>query len=146
MTTVAYDGYQLVADRQTSLFRGEITKIFRLTNGSLYGACGNCENSIAVRDWLDKQTDKKPTVDDNFHAVVITSAGEIFSYEGGLIAIPQNHRKFFAIGSGRDFAMAAMMLGKNAWEAVKLAHELDSDTGSTLDTIVHDRFTVPAPK
>lgn len=43
--------------------------------------------------------------------------------------------KFFASGSGRDFAMAAMHLGLNAVEAVKVACLFDVNCGNGIDQL-----------
>lgn len=43
---------------------------------------------------------------------------------------------FYAIGSGREYAMAAMALGKSAKEAVELAARLDVNTGGDIDWVV----------
>jgi len=40
---------------------------------------------------------------------------------------------FYAVGSGRDFALAAMHLGKTPEEAVKVAMEFDLKTGLDVD-------------
>lgn len=45
-------------------------------------------------------------------------------------------RQFHAAGSGRDYALAAMRLGKTAEEAVRLAMEFDNGTGG--DVVVFD--------
>jgi ATP-dependent protease HslVU (ClpYQ) peptidase subunit len=42
---------------------------------------------------------------------------------------------FHALGSGRDFALAAMYLGKNAREAVEIAMEFDLETGKGVDCL-----------
>ena len=42
-----------------------------------------------------------------------------------------NH-KFFAIGSGRDYALAAMHLGTNSRKAVEVAIHFDNNTGGEV--------------
>ena len=44
----------------------------------------------------------------------------------------------FAIGCGRDFALAAMHLGKTAREAVEVAIALDSGCGNGIDALTLD--------
>ena len=41
-------------------------------------------------------------------------------------------RAFHAVGSGRDYALAAMRLGQTAAQAVALAAEFDNNTGSRV--------------
>jgi hypothetical protein len=57
----------------------------------------------------------------------------------------------FAIGSGRDFALAAMHCGKTAREAVQVACEFDSGCGNGIDVLIHNAQSVagesfPLPK
>ena len=52
---------------------------------------------------------------------------------------PQN----FAIGSGRDFALAAMHLGKTAVEAVEVACHFDSGCGNGIDTLTLNLASMP---
>ncbi|MHC8386779.1 Ntn hydrolase family protein [Pseudomonas sp. MDT2-39-1] len=44
----------------------------------------------------------------------------------------------FAIGSGRDFALAAMDMGATAKEAVEMAAKRDIYTGGTIRTVIID--------
>lgn len=44
----------------------------------------------------------------------------------------------FAIGSGRDFALAAMDMGATAKEAVEMAAKRDVYTGGTIRTVIID--------
>lgn len=131
MTTIAWDGKTLAGDRQHSMFNGSAPKIFRLKSGDLFGACGQIQDAYAVREWLDGG--EKPKVEDGFHAILIRF-GELIAIENKLILMP-TPRQFFAVGSGRDFAMAAMMLGKTAAEAVNIAALLDVDTGHDVDVL-----------
>ena len=45
------------------------------------------------------------------------------------------HDEQFAIGSGRDFALAAMYLGKTAAQAVEVACVFDSGCGNGVDAM-----------
>lgn len=129
MTTIAFDGKTLAGDTQTSMYRGAATKVHRLTDGRLYGACGQLQDAIAVLEWLEGYGEK-PKVEDGFHAILIKD-GECFTLENKLVKVGHG-RKIFAVGSGRDFAMAAMHLGKSAREAVLVAHQFDVDTGDEV--------------
>lgn len=44
-------------------------------------------------------------------------------------------RKFHAVGSGRDYALAAMHLGLSARDAVGVAMEFDLNTGGELQEV-----------
>lgn len=136
MTTIAWDGQMLAADRQCSLFRGSHLKIHRLKDGNLFGGSGDLRDSVAVREWLENGGDK-PKVSDKFHAIFIRS-DQLYVLEENLAPI-KYERKCFAVGSGRDFAMAAMLLGKSAAEAVHVAHQLDVDTGPEVDELTAEK-------
>lgn len=131
MTTVAFDGRTLAADTQSSMFRSTMQKVYRLKDGQLFGACGQFQDSTAVREWLENGGEK-PKVSEGFHAILID--GGLFVLEDKLVKIKYD-RPYFAIGSGRDYAMAAMFLGKTAAEAVRVAHEFDLDTGPEVSEI-----------
>lgn len=132
MTTIAWDGTSLSSDSQSSLFRTTVPKIHRLDKDRLFGSSGALEDALAVRDWLVNGGDK-PKVDDTFHAIVVERSSW-YVLERSLIQMPYE-RRCFSVGSGRDFAMAAMMLGKSAAEAVALAIELDANSGGEVVTL-----------
>lgn len=132
MTTIAFDGKTMAADRQVSTFRGSVAKIHRLADGSLYGASGKFDETVAVLAWL--AGGEKPKIEEHIHAIVVAPSGKFHTYEKLLVALPAAS-SFMAVGSGRDFAMAAMHLGKSAAEAVKIAHLFDTDTGPDVDTL-----------
>ena len=136
MTTIAWDGQTLAGDCQCSLFRGQNVKIHRLPSGSLYGGSGEVGALYAVKDWLTAHGEgEKPKCSEHFHAIVIDKYGKVFALEDNLIFMPITDRPFFAVGSGREFAMAAMFLGQTAENAVKIAHEFDTGTGREVDIL-----------
>lgn len=131
MTTICWDGRALCADRQltSSGVRYETTKAHRLKDGSLFASCGALENNAAVYQWLNGGSEK-PVIekDDDFDGILIKPDGSawMLNKKLHLVAIES---PYFATGSGRDFAILAMRLGKTAREAVELASELDIWTG-----------------
>lgn len=141
MTTIAWDGRTLCADRQltTSGVRFETTKAHRLRDGSLFASCGALENNVAVKQWLNGGDDK-PAIDkdDDFDGVLIRPDGTawMLNKKLHLIAIES---PYFATGSGRDFALLALKLGKTAREAVELACELDIWSGMGITELTVDQ-------
>lgn len=109
--------------------RFETTKAHRLADGSLFASCGALENNAAVRQWLNGDGEK-PVMDkdDDFDGVVIKPDGSawMLNRKLHLIAIES---PYFSTGSGRDFALVALRMGKTAREAVELAAEFDIWTG-----------------
>lgn len=135
MTTCAWDGKSLAADsRGTSAGCPFInTKAYRLKDGRLYAGSGDAQDCTAVRLWLESGGEK-PTVKD-FVAMVIGADGSIWRYEDKLVPF-QINQPFHAIGSGRDYALAAMHMGKTAREAVELACVYDVYTGPPITELV----------
>lgn len=132
MTTIAWDGTTLAGDTLGvigGMLAVHAVKIFQLVDGRLYGGSGNHDEVLAVRDWLNGAGDK-PAVKD-FAGIIIGPAGACVRVEEALVAIPITEA-FHAVGSGRDFAMAAMALGQTACQAVTLAAQWDIWTGGDI--------------
>jgi ATP-dependent protease HslVU (ClpYQ) peptidase subunit len=70
--------------------------------------------------------------DDGFHALIVRRDAVLF-LGGRMVPIAMNAP--IAIGSGRDFALAAMKCGKGAVKAVEIAAELDTATGGGVDWV-----------
>lgn len=135
MTTVAYDGRTLAGDTQANSagMRRTVKKLFRLNDGRLFGGSGDYENCLLARDWLN-DGGPKPTLTDDFTGLVIETDGRCMRYEHKLCPSPIAE-KFTALGSGRDFAIAAMHMGQSAREAVKLASIYDIGTGPEVECL-----------
>lgn len=129
MTTIAWDGTTLAGDSLGDRGGLKFTvqeKVFRLPGVGLFGASGNWTDVLAVRDWL--AGGDKPSSLDEFSGILI-------HFDGRQELIAKNMLRHpvpmipFALGSGRDFAIAAMLCGKNARQAVELACGLDTYSG-----------------
>lgn len=135
MTTIAWDGKTLAADTQLTAngMRYSTTKAHRLADGSLFASCGDHGLNTAVRRWLEDQSQPKPVVgkDDGFSGLLIKADGSLFRMDTSMNLCPVQSA-FFADGSGRDYAMAAMHLGKTAKEAVELASLFCVFTGGSI--------------
>ena len=144
MTTVCWDGKTLAADKMSS--RGntkhsKCTKVHKI-NGSLCAITGSFDvgmellywfhNGAVVEDFPDIQAE---TNDSNL--VVITPQRRITLYERSPHPLVFE-QEFAAYGSGSDFALAAMHLGCNAEEAVRVATIFDLYTGHGVDVIRFD--------
>lgn len=139
MTTIAWDGKTLAADKQATS-NGLIhttTKIFEHRTG-LYGITGNFAHGIAVYKWITEQgADPKlyppnPTNDDYGYLIHIDTNGKIWCYEGFPGPVKMED-PFFAIGSGREYATAAMYCGQTAVGAVQVASMFDIGSGQGVD-------------
>lgn len=135
MTTIAFDGTTLAADTMANSagMRRSVSKIFRLDDGRLFGAAGEYQNVLMALEWLNKGGER-PTLTDDFTGLVIDLQGQCFRYENKLYQSLISERTT-ACGSGRDFAIAAMHLGKSAVEAVAIAGIFDVNTGRTVQNM-----------
>ena len=140
MTVIAWDGKTLAADKRAvnaGLSR-TVTKIRRMGK-LLVGASGNASASAELFEWVKRGRKEKdfPKIqsktDDNASLLVIDH-GRILKYEVSPIPIIFED-KFFAMGSGRDYALAAMFLGKDAVYAVQIACLFDVDCGNGIDLL-----------
>lgn len=144
MTTVAWDGTTLAGDTQgviNGYTLARTQKIFRLANGALFGGSGRYEDILEARDWLDHPEGPKPAIaaDDGFSCLLVTPEGGVFRLESRLMCSPI-YEPYAAVGSGRDFALAAMALGRTAAQAVVLAMQFDVCTGGLVE-----QLTVESP-
>ena len=141
MTTVCWDGETLAADKRATiggLYR-TTTKIYRV-GSSLAGFTGSGVQCREMLAWARggfrkaKFPDIQRDVESSITLLVIRQNGVIQAYEHTPHAITYEDKQF-AIGSGRDYALAAMRLGKSAEEAVLLAAEFDPGTGNGVDVL-----------
>lgn len=142
MTCIAWDGKALAADKRStnSGLARTVTKITRVGK-SLVGCAGEAAQGEEMVAWLrrgakvgdfhESQRDK----DDWASMLVIRPGGFIDLYER--TPYPTRYEDtIFAIGSGRDFALAAMFLGKCASVAVEIASVFDAGSGNGVDVLV----------
>jgi len=141
MTIIAWDGETLAADKRAT-YGGMIctvTKIFRV-GALLVGGSGELPFVLAMVEWVrnGRAIEDFPTAqsskDDWQPVLVIESDGtpSLYErtpypvrYEGGSVAI----------GSGREYARAALHLGAGSVGAVEVAIALDSNCGNGIDTL-----------
>lgn len=141
MTCIAFDGHTLAADKAATNagFSNTVTKIYQVPKG-LVGFAGNGDAAVQLLQWFREGMDAKAWPecqkgDDRAHALFIDAGGRVFGY--GSSPWPQRHENTLnAMGSGRDYALAAMYLGYNARRAVEVACALDNDCGCGIDTLM----------
>lgn len=144
MSVIAWDGKTMAADKRavfgTTIFT--TTKIERIGDALLAyaGEASFGEEMIAwwrrgakPEDFPASQRDK----DDWAGLLVIRRGQRIARYERTPYPV-WFEDKCFAIGSGREFALAAMYLGCNARRAVEVACALDSGCGNGIDVLELD--------
>lgn len=137
MTTVAWDGTTLAGDRQASYGNTPVqcTKVIKTDTGLLVGASGDLDNTLRFYQWVrDGRPNTKPELYDAFSGVVIELDNSITYYSHRLI--PNNIAlSCWALGSGADYALGAMAAGAKAKKAVKIACDLDVNSGLGIDEV-----------
>ena len=138
MTTIAWDGTTLAADRLAvyGCTRRRVRKLF-VCQRFLYGGSGILSDAYSVFEWLQSGADNAsaPSIADGGTGgiVVDRKSGRAFIASGAPLRLVSAGR-MWASGSGMDFALAAMALGRNAVEAVRLAARFDIHTGGGVDS------------
>lgn len=139
MTVVAWDGKTLAADKRATssgLIR-TVTKVWK-ADGLLCGVAGDFGSCRALMDWVicGRESAKWPECQktDEWAALLVIDGRQIMKYEKSPVPLIFEDEQF-AIGSGRDFALMAMRLGKTAKEAVELTCEFDCACGNGVDEI-----------
>ena len=140
MSVIAWDGKTMVADRQVNYGNmiGSTDKARRIESTefdavALVGCTGDAYLTESMFEWIGTgcELDRFPkaiTPESDFMALVVTSSGLTMVFGTSPHPVFQDPG-IFAIGSGRDFAMAAMYLGKSAKEAVEVASHFDITCG-----------------
>lgn len=140
MTVIAWDGKTLAADKlgNYSGLSRTVTKIHRIGD-LLMGVSGNAWVANEVFTWVERG--RKPEAfpacqrdKDDWSMTLIIEARRVLLYERS----PYPTRiadGTCAIGSGRDFALAAMHMGADARRAVEVATHFCPDCGLGVDTL-----------
>jgi len=139
MTTIAWDGKTLAADRRVSygsISDAKMTKIAK-TKFGLCGAAGNSSLAAGFKRWFHNgEKGDPPTLGKDGEiatAFIIRSSGLRLHYDQcGWYEVDPGP---FAIGSGYEIAIGAMESGKSAVQAVQIAAKLDGCTGNEIDIL-----------
>lgn len=141
MTVIAWDGKTLASDKAATCvgYRSTVTKIYRVPGG-LVGLSGDGDRALELLAWFRAGRDiatwprESQNKDDRGSVVFIDESGRCLGYDK--TPYPQhNEQAFCAMGSGRDYALAAMYLGFDARKAVEVACALDNGCGCGIDTL-----------
>lgn len=134
MTTIVYDGKTIACDSRVSgnYTFDRIKKLHRVGN-LVFGTCGRVSSAMAFIEWAKDRTKAKPKIDDDFEVLEVHPSGKVYSYDHNFTKCPEVAP--CAIGSGSPFAMAAILCGKDAIGAVKVAIKLDQNSGGKVQSI-----------
>jgi len=143
MTVIAWDGKTLAADKMacSAGYGYTVTKVHRLESGALCALAGDGDGAMSLLHWLNGQREPasypQGQKDNDTCAIVVERNGAVWSF--GKTPHPQRIECVrYAMGHGRDFALAAMHLGKSAREAVEVACALDVFCGNGIDALEFD--------
>lgn len=143
MSTVAWDGRDAAADSRIwcdTFYKDDFEKMRVHHTGTgkvAIALLGNTSRALQIADWYLKGKDaadfpKRGKEEEN-GAIVVFAHDLAFAYEDSPFCSADEAP--MAWGSGRVAAMAAMMCGRSASEAVAIAARLDSNTGGPVTTI-----------
>lgn len=142
MTTIAFDGVTLAADKQATIgnMKRTCTKVHEI-NGLQVAVSGQLTTGLALIEWVRNGRDPADfpeDVEDEENGVsaylIVIENKQVIVYEASPIPIFFEDT-YFASGSGKDFALAAMESGKTAEEAILIASKYDIFTGMGVDVI-----------
>jgi 20S proteasome alpha/beta subunit len=141
MTTIAYRDGALAADRlitSSGVRDSKTTKLFQRGDGALIACAGNAFLSAAYCRWfLDGENGERPSLgvdaNDNAGGIIVRPDGVVETFDRhGWITVDC---EFLAMGSGRESALGAMVMGADARRAVEVAAEIDIYTGTEIDVL-----------
>ena len=139
MTTIACSKTQIACDLQATHSGGlkfKIrTKIVPINNPVVYphkfyvGLCGDTSLFTDIVGWLaDPSAYKRPPKGNGGDFIVLAEDGCIFTFANPSQWMPVD-QPYYSVGTGMNYAMAAMAAGKTPYEAVKIAGKFDPSTG-----------------
>lgn len=144
MTVIAWDGKTLAADKRMGVeYPRTVTKIRRLASGELVGVTGPFDQGLILTEWYEAGADPatfpafQADLEKNSELIIVRVDGVVCSLSNQPVAMPMQNAQH-AVGSGRDFAAAAMHLGKTAAEAVAVANLLCASCGNGIDILELD--------
>lgn len=139
MSVVAWDGKHLVADCQCTHGNvpKKVQKVFGFTrDGILHGAgfVGVAAEGLELLEWYKDGAipELMPSCEDT--ELIVATASWCVSYNDSAMALPILE-KYYASGSGTDFATSALSLGKTARQAVLHAIKHDVYCGMGTKSI-----------
>ncbi len=142
MTVVCWDGTTLAADKMADMggLKVSVTKIKRIAD-CLVGSSGSASEANELMAWFGRGADPKDFPEtqrdtENWTGLLVIKPDlTVLKYEHTPYPVVLDPRQQVGIGSGRDFAVAAMHLGADAKTAVEVASRLCSDCGLGVDTL-----------
>lgn len=132
MTTIIYSQGKMVSDSRAysggAFPLGEKTKIVKLSDGRLLGVSSNRVGMAnLVKKWIEEGMSlDKPPIERNkdLFEAILADTNETYYINGEWSAV-KIEAPYMAIGTGSEYALAAMLLGKDPEVALAVAIHLD---------------------
>lgn len=146
MTTIAWDGTTLAADRcsWSGSARRRVRKVFKITaaDGERYlvAFAGNGSFALAVLAWMRGGPRPHPL---DFHkpddlanqcALVIDEQRRVWQL-GNELFYSRMHESIYAYGGGQEFAWGALEAGATAEQAIRIAIKRSDFAGLGVDAV-----------
>jgi ATP-dependent protease HslVU (ClpYQ) peptidase subunit len=141
MTTIATDGKSIAADGQSTagdmITSTTSIKLTRLPDGSIVGGCGELAPMRRAINCLHAPDAHPDDFTGEFSLLRLFPDGRVSVYDGCLFGfdIPAPA----AVGTGREFAMGAMLAGKGPKQAVEIATQRDVYSGGNITVMEPDK-------
>lgn len=141
MSVMAWDGLSIAADKQATCagMRFTVRKLRVLPSSDVLCVVGDMDAGMMVMRWYEEGADpaKWPSCqshDKDWCRLFVANKLVLKVYERQPVSY-EIDEPFFAHGSGRDYAMAAMACGKSAKDAVEIAGRFDNGCGMGIDVV-----------
>lgn len=145
MTTIAYRDGVMAADSLSSTSDGtkfyHTQKLYRRTVGKgkqrrkvVMGLCGNVAACLAFIDWFGSDEQPPSVQSDEDFTVILADNGRLYE-ANRFFRLEKIREPFYAIGSGAEAALAAMHMGADAKQAVKVACKVNLGTGGKVRSV-----------
>lgn len=143
MTTIVYrDGVMAADSRAWSGGHSPIgmkNKVHRLEDGTLVGCASSIPGAAeAAVQWYRAGADPKGEPPREFNLLVVRPDGSAYLADDNPYLSGPLHAPYFAIGSGRQFALGALAMGADAVEAVSIGIQLDTCSGGPITVMRHE--------
>lgn len=140
MTTIAANRHcmaadSLIVDNGTRSYGDKIYEI----KGDIVGIAGDFGQALIFVEWYRDRRKRQPYLADEdgggeFEALVLTKKGELHLWTNNMICHTIKD-DFWAIGSGRDAALAIMHFGETPTTAVEVAKKVNAETDGEVKTV-----------
>lgn len=139
MTTAVWRAGVIAADRLMDSWM-EACKLFRLKSGSVLTGAGNYDDIVEVAAWLDAgaKEDTKPalsTGDEGTDFLLAKPDGTAYWLSCPFLRPVRILEPYAAVGSGKQYALAAFAMGARPKRAIEIARQFDPQTGKGIDVI-----------